>query len=490
MTRFWTRSLAGQIVGLLVLALALSYAIGCLVYVYERSRLMQGIARDEFLARAAATANLVEVAPAEYHDEILRTAGTSLARYWVTEDAPTDIVAWQGEARRQLMRALSPKGPDDINPALSRAKLATFADATWEELPADAWPLGRPARFVELHDSWNGFGLAVQLDDGRWLSAASAKTTALLSRLQSYIPVAVTALAISLVAFVVAGRVARPLRDLASAAERFGRGEDVGLLKLEGTRDIRRTSEAFNRMQERLRRFVEDRTRMIAAASHDLRTPITSLRLQAEFVSDPVVRERMLATLDEMSATTDAVLAFAREEAETEPSRVVDLAALLESLCDDLGELGWDVRFAAPAAFAGRLPYRCRPAAIRRGLRNIIENAVRYGERARVTLEQSGEWLDVVVEDDGPGILDEDAERVFAPFVRLDSSRNRDTGGTGMGLAIARSVVRGHGGDILLANRSAGIGLRATVRLPRDEVELSNPRAETRRPHPTVARVS
>jgi signal transduction histidine kinase len=477
MSRFWTRTLAGQIVGIVLLTLGLSYGVGCAVYVYERSTLLRGIVREEFLARAAATARLVEATPAEYHAEILRTASTSLNRYWLTASAPSDAVSWQGEARSHLARALPANAPSDAaNPFLTSVTLATVSDASWTELPAADWPLGRPARLVELRGNWNGFGLAVRLDDGTWLCAASAKTTALLSRLQSYIPVVVTALTISLVALAVARRVARPLRDLAYAAERFGRGEDVGPLAPRGPRDIRLTSEAFNRMQERLRRFVEDRTRMIAAASHDLRTPITSLRLQAEFVADPAVRERMLATLDEMSATTEALLTFAREDAVVEPSRVVDLAALLESLCDDLADLGWDVRF-APAPDSRRLPYRCRPAALRRSLRNVVENAVRYGDRARVAFVPSDDWIDVVVEDDGPGILAEDAERVFAPFVRLDASRNRATGGSGMGLAIARSVAREHGGEILLANRDVGGGLRATIRLPREESDLTASRA-------------
>lgn len=487
--RFWMRSLAGQIVGLLLLALMLSHFIGCAVYVLATTRAMQGIVRDEFLARAAAAARLVEATPAAYHEEILRMASTSLNRYWVAAAAPEDAIAWQGEARRRLLQALpasaSPNGPGaqsgerlsaPENPFLSSVTLATIPDADWTALSAKEWPLERPARLLELHQDWNGLGLAVQLGDGTWLYAVSAQTTPPASRLQDYIPIVITALTISLVALVVAGRIARPLRDLARAAERFGRGEDVGPLPLEGPRDIRRTSEAFNRMQERLRRFVEDRTRMLAAASHDLRTPITSLRLQAEFVGDPAVRERMLATLDEMGTTTEAVLTFAREEAVTEPARVVDLTALLESLCDDLVELGWDVSFAT----GERRPYRCRPAALRRGLRNLVENAVRYGERAHVTLTASGEWLDIVVVDDGPGILEEDAERVFAPFVRLDTSRNRATGGVGLGLAIARSVVRGHGGEILLANRTGEGGLRATVRLPRDEHEPAPPGATAR----------
>jgi signal transduction histidine kinase len=182
--------------------------------------------------------------------------------------------------------------------------------------------------------------------------------------------------------------------------------------------------------------------------------------LRAEFVTDEETRQKLLATLDEMQTMTEATLAFAREDAARETTRSVDLAALLESMCADLADLGWDVTFTN----GERIPYRCRPDALRRAFRNLIENAVRYGERARVTLVSRGDAIEISVDDDGPGIPEADFERVFAPFVRLENSRNRATGGVGLGLAIARTIIRGHGGDIVLFN---GSGLHAIVRLPR-----------------------
>lgn len=198
---------------------------------------------------------------------------------------------------------------------------------------------------------------------------------------------------------------------------------------------------------------------MLAAIGHDLRTPITSMRLRSEFVADEETRRKLLATLDEMQTMTEATLTFAREEAMREETRTVDLSALIESLCADLSDLGWDVTFRN----GERIAYRCRPDALRRAVRNLIENAVRYGQRARVFLASTDNAIEVAVEDDGPGIAEQEFERVFAPFVRLENSRNRETGGVGLGLAIARSIVRGHGGDITLAN---GGGLHATIRLP------------------------
>jgi signal transduction histidine kinase len=201
---------------------------------------------------------------------------------------------------------------------------------------------------------------------------------------------------------------------------------------------------------------------MLAAISHDLRTPLTSLRLRAEFVDDEETRAKILETLDEMERMTEATLAFAREEARREDTRTVDLAALVESLCEDLRDLEMDVTYHGPPS----LLYPCRSVSLKRALRNLVENAVIYGGRARVTLEQTAVDVRVVIDDDGPGIPEADFERVFAPFVRLEESRSQETGGIGLGMSIARSIVRGHGGDITLANRAGG-GLRATLHLPR-----------------------
>jgi signal transduction histidine kinase len=275
------------------------------------------------------------------------------------------------------------------------------------------------------------------------------------------VSVAVTAVVLSVFGIIVARGIARPMRRLAVAAEALGRGESVAPLPEAGPDDIRNTAEAFNRMQERLQRFVEDRTRMLAAIGHDLRTPLTTLRLRAEFVADAEEREKMLATIAEVQKMTEATLAFAREEATAEGTRAVDLPALVESLCDDLAELGRDVTFQE----GPKISYRCRPDALRRAVRNLVENAVRYGERARVHVARSGDGVEIVIEDDGPGIPDGAAEQVFAPFFRIENSRNPETGGVGLGLSIARTIVRHHGGDIALANQPRG--LRATISLPR-----------------------
>jgi signal transduction histidine kinase len=284
--------------------------------------------------------------------------------------------------------------------------------------------------------------------------------------LPSLLSMGVMAAALSLIVIVMVRRITRPMARLAVAAEGLGRGETVPPLAERGPLDVRKTTRAFNQMNDRLQRFVRDRTRMLAAISHDLRTPITSLRLRAEFIEDEETRAKILETLDEMQRMTEATLAFAREEAAREDTRTVGMGALIESLCDDIAEMGLDVGFAG----AERTPYPCRPLSQKRAIRKLVENAVAYGRRARVALTATGGAFQIAIDDDGPGIPEADFERVFAPFVRLEESRSQDTGGIGLGMAIARSIVRGHGGDITLANRSGG-GLRAVIHLPRADRE-------------------
>ena len=257
-------------------------------------------------------------------------------------------------------------------------------------------------------------------------------------------------------------RLTAPLTTLARAAEQLGRDVNAAPLPETGPHELRQATHAFNLMQERIQRFVRDRTLMVAAMSHDLRTPITRLRLRAEFVDDEEQRRRMLSDLDDMESMVDSTLAFVREEASTEATASADLVSLVASVCEDRAEVSCVV----DPGVGPRLPYVCRPVALARCLANLVDNAVKYAGAAEVRLAATQSSVTVVVEDRGPGIAAEDRERAFAPFTRLDASRSRDTGGTGLGLTIARAIARAHGGDVDLANRPAG-GLRVTVTLPR-----------------------
>ncbi len=279
-----------------------------------------------------------------------------------------------------------------------------------------------------------------------------------------------------------AGRVSRPLSALAYAADEVARGRIAPRLPDTGPDDIRHAAKAFNEMSDRVTRTLESHRQLLSAVGHDLRTPLAAMRITAEFVEDPEVRDRLTRNLDELQAMTEAVLSAARS-GPGEEKRRVDLAALIESVCDDLVEMNLPVN----VNIEGLAPLNCRPNEIRRAARNLIENAVRYGGCARVSLERGDGLFIVNVDDDGPGIPANRLDEVFEPFVRLEASRNNATGGSGLGLTLARSIAREHGGEIVLLNRMTEgqiTGLRAQLRLPREQ---SRSRTDTAAPVPAEA---
>lgn len=256
--------------------------------------------------------------------------------------------------------------------------------------------------------------------------------------------------------------IARPLRELSNAADRIGRPGQTVTVPEEGPREVRQAAQAFNRMQARIDRLIADRTQALAAVSHDLRTPLARLRLRAGFLDDAETQRQIDADLDEMDAMIGSTLAYLRGDEEQEEVRSADIAAMLQTLCGNAEDMGKSVIYEGPPQ--ARLP--CRAIALKRAFANIIDNAVKYGTSARVTLSDLGRELVVHVDDAGPGVPEEQLERVFQPFYRLEHSRNRRTGGSGLGLAIARQAVGRHGGSVTLQNLTGG-GLRASIRLPR-----------------------
>lgn len=268
--------------------------------------------------------------------------------------------------------------------------------------------------------------------------------------------------AVFAVAVVAVRLVTRPIQKLAEAAETFGRDLDAPPLAENGPMETRRAAEAFNDMQARLRRLIAERSRALAAVSHDLRTPLTRLRLRAELVEDEALRAQINADIDDMQAMVEATLGYLRGLSESEPIQAIDIGSLLQSLAADAQAIGQAVVFSG----AHVAPYAGRLSALKRAIGNLIDNAVKYGGRADVGCRDDGGVLGIVVEDDGPGIPPGDLARVVEPYVRLETSRSRETGGVGLGLAVARDAARLHGGELVLENRPQG-GLRATLMLPR-----------------------
>jgi signal transduction histidine kinase len=263
-----------------------------------------------------------------------------------------------------------------------------------------------------------------------------------------------------LIAFWTARRLARPIREFAGAAERLGVDLTAPPLAVRGPQELRTTIQAFNRMQDRLQRFLEDRTQMLAAISHDLRAPLARLRLRAELVAKGQQQRKMFDDLDVMNAMIDSTLAFARDESRQEPRRLVDIGVLVGDVCEDTAEAGGKVGYAGSRG----VDVPCRPTLIRRAVANLIDNAVKYGCAARVSIARDSDRIMIVVDDDGPGIPPEEQEKVFAPFYRL-AARDPGKAGVGLGLSVARTIAREHGGDISLRNREGG-GLTVRIELP------------------------
>ncbi len=352
-------------------------------------------------------------------------------RVWHFDDPLFDPLAFLGAGRRPL--------PDDHLEAMGRHMGGMMADAVLT----------------------GSIRVSVQLSDSTWLNfAVPHHATEPFSSLRFILSMSLMVLAVLALSVWAVRHLTSPLARFARAAERIGMDVDAPRLPETGPREVRRATRAFNEMQDRIRRFVEDRTQMLAAIAHDLRTPITRLRLRAELVEDEE-QSKILADLDEMERMIASTLSFARDDASQEPQQNVDLFALLHSVCDDMADAGFQVEFLAE----GRLAYDCRPDALRRAFTNLIENAVKYGHRARLSLDLEENAIRVTIDDDGPGIPEECQEEVFSPFRRLEDSRSRETGGTGLGLTVARAVARAHGGDVSLGNRPGG-GLRVEFALP------------------------
>jgi signal transduction histidine kinase len=300
---------------------------------------------------------------------------------------------------------------------------------------------------------------AVRLDDGRWVVVATA--TPWLGSATSLLLLWLAANMLVLVplAWLFTRRLVRPIRAFAETAEAAGKGDPSASFAEAGPREVRKAASALDEMQRRIAASVEERTRLIAAIAHDLRTPLTRLRFRAENVA-PEQRDKIVADIERMDSMIGGVLAFARGETRVHRQRV-DFAALVQSIVDDLAETGSD----AVLAEAAPAEVEADPIALRRLVGNLLDNAVRYGGNARCRVLREGANVLLLVEDEGPGIAEDAHERMFEPFERGDAARDPATGGVGLGLALARAIARAHGGEVWLTKRE-GKGLCAHLRLP------------------------
>jgi signal transduction histidine kinase len=448
-----------EIAGAILLALALSNIATIAFFRVGGEQQVSRLAADLQAQRIAGIASLVLKSPEALRGELVEELASpglrvSLDRTPLVDDGAARDVA--------VEMAIAARLHPDTSVGL---RAHSLSEPEREALDAAPPPPGRamrsspdrPARLREMAPS-----VHVSLPaGGQWLNARYGMRPPRLPSWPVFYAGAAGIGALLLASLWMGRRVARPLQRLAEAARRLRTGEAREPVPETGPGPVREAARAFNAMSERVTTTLESQRALMAAVAHDLRTPIAALRVRTEFVTDEDTRARLLQTIGEMQAMTEAVLDAVRIDGSGEPARSVDVATLADSLCVDMADLGGAVTYSSDVALA----CVCRATEVRRALRNLIDNALRYGVRARVSAEAIHGMAAIHVDDDGPGIPGSELERVFAPFARLEASRNAETGGYGLGLAIARLVARGHGGDVTLRNRAGG-GLRATLTLP------------------------
>ncbi len=437
--RFLPDGIAGRFALLLTVSLVSANLLALAVLSYERTRLDRAalIAREQ--ERIVSLVPALEAAVPQARPGLANSASTRSSR--VTVD-PTPFVRAQLDTQRAraLAEALTEAlGGRDVRTAIRvqpdddkggrRVAVAASVRLVVAEDGEAQW-LNIRSRGKRPPPPW--------IEEGAFLLILGLSLAAILG-----------------VGLIFVHRLTQPLTELATAARAAGRGDRTVLIKTEGPREMRDAAAAFNDMQVRIARFDAERMRMLAAVGHDLRTPITSLRIRAEML-EPEDSDAMIRTLEEMTVMADGLVAYARGRGESEAMRDLDLGALVERAC---AERGASFECDDPATVRGR------PVALVRAIGNLLDNALQYGNTARATVTRDADMAVITIDDDGPGISQDKLADVFDPFVRGDDSRNSNTGGAGLGLAIVRDVIAAHGGTVTLTNLPT-VGLRATVRLP------------------------
>lgn len=447
--RLLPRSLSGQMALLIAVALFLAQAINFTLLLQERrqARLDQ--------ATGPAVTRIVDADERIAAGKEIPAAGGSWSH---TSMLPASPIPPGGERLDDIERAL--------HSALAEAGVKV------RRIETQVVPISRndarlryvsQARIDRLLRAGAELIVAVERPDGQWLVinlAWSRNDSVILWRLFAQTAILYAVVLVPLLW--VGRRISRPLRHLASAARAFHPATATEPIAESGPQDVRDVIAAFNALRLRVTAMLDEKDRMLGAIGHDLRTPLAALRVRIESVDDDTDRAKMAETIAEMNRMLDDILSLARLGRPSEAMTEVDLAALVDAVVEDFRDLGHVIPFDE----VDRLQVRLRPSLMRRALRNLIENALKYGGSAEVTITAGPDSVTIAVCDRGPGIPADRLDAVFEAFTRLETSRNKETGGIGLGLALARAIVREAGGDITLHNRDGG-GLIARISLPR-----------------------
>ena len=345
------------------------------------------------------------------------------------------------------------------------------------ELGATGLLIGVPSALSDKADDPHLMLASMKLDDASWANFIVTKLSEPQATLSSAaLSTSLMALGILVISIGIMRSVTRPLRKCAAAAQRLYVDAEPHPIAISGPREVRDLAKAFNELQLRVKRLIDDRTLTLAAISHDLKTPLTRAQLRIEDIDDAELRRNFDADLAEMLMMIDSTLHFLKGDQAGEAVRDVDLNAILESICDDMTDRGHVATFAPES----KIVLRGRHLALKRAFNNLIANATKYGSLVRISTTSNAQAIKVVIDDDGSGIPIDQREAVFAPFYRIEASRNRMTGGTGLGLTVARTIIRGHGGDVTLHDAPSG-GLRAVVHLPALTIKQCSPQQKDTR---------
>ena len=442
--KHWASSLAARTAVLLLGGLLVTQVGGLSLYSLDRAELLNSAQESELSRQVVAVYRSQVLARPEHRANLIDQSRLNVAMtVRLASDQPAVALPMAPAALQRRLRSDMQMMP--LPESLRPRAILVHSDA-------------RQERIV----------VVLQLPEGEWLQADMTLSPIWPWHSGAFLPTfAVMSVVATLLTLWAVQRLIRPVGTLAAAAEALGRDVNAPPLPESGPAELALAAAAFNTMAERIRRFVDDRTFLLTAIGHDLRTPITRLRLRAEDVEDDEQRRRIIGDLDELEAMISATLAFGRDATLSEPATKLDFAALVTTVLHEAG----DARpLLDPVAIAfhgpSQLAVTARPMAMKRALTNLIANALNYGGSAHATLQPpAGGMVTLHIDDTGPGIAPEDLERVFLPFLRLEASRNRETGGVGLGLPIARNILRAHGGDVVLARRPGG-GLRASITLP------------------------
>lgn len=442
-------STEGQMMAILAGALLVLFATVIALEVVEHETPVETAAGGRTLERLKGLAPVLDRVDDDDVDSVVALASSCHAGYSVT-DTPFPTSASTPQTQRvegSLAHELA------VRPQRLRAGYAQLTRDDFSYRKCGPWEIDLPME---------GIVISLQLQSGRWLNAeVHPHEWHFAQKLDWMLKVAAAFVFVGGVALFFMRRLGRPLNQLTAAARRFADGMQPTEVPEDGPIDLRRAIRSFNAMQRQVVDEMARRTSTLAAISHDVRTPLTALRVKSEMVGDARVRDDLIASIDRMERITASALEYLKGESRGEPMRAVDLSALLESECAEFEELGRDVTFAGEHG----VHFTCRPDALSRAVRNLIDNAVKYAGGARVALRPAPGFVDIVVCDDGPGIPEDKLRLATEPFERLSRAREGDHGGFGLGLAIARAIAEGHEGRLtLVANEPHG--LVATIRLP------------------------